>query len=153
MNGRAISIGLGVLCAILVMALAYTVFSYNGMLQDKNSQISSLESQISNLQNQVNTLNTQVSNLQNQLNSMTSNQVQVSGTVQVTQTGTIEFNEVYSSETTHIQTSTPITDGKYSVVLVGGKSYNVYVSNEQGYSRGDYTLYVPEGVATFTADF
>lgn len=89
----------------------------------------------------------------NPISAGTNNQVQMSGTVQATQTGTIEFNEVYSLNTTHVQSSAPIKDGTYSVLLVGGKSYNVYVSNEDGYSRGDYSIYVPEGVTTFTANF
>lgn len=157
MNGRAIAIGLGVLCAILVIALAYTVFNYNGMLQDKNSQISSLESQINDLQNQVDTLNTQVSNLQNQLNNMTGNQVQVSGTVQITQTGTLYFIETpwHEVENNTVSTSAPIVEGGYSVLLVGGKSYDIFVNDYPFYlsDTPDYTLYVPEGVTTFTANF
>jgi hypothetical protein len=82
----------------------------------------------------------------------TNNQVQMSGTVHTTQTGTIEFKEIYSSNNTNLQSSAPIEDGKYSVLLVGGKSYDVYVSAD-GYGKGDYSIYVPEGVTIFTANF
>jgi hypothetical protein len=78
----------------------------------------------------------------------TNNQVQVSGTVQKTQTGTIYFRNLNRT----IETSAPIIDGKYSVLLVGGQSYDVYV-NYYSYSTPNYLLYVPSGVATFTADF
>jgi hypothetical protein len=74
------------------------------------------------------------------------NQVQVSGTVSITQTGTIEFRNLNGT----IDSSVPITSGEYSVLVVGGQSYNVYVHYGYGYS---YSLYVPLGVTTFTANF
>ena len=87
-----------------------------------------------------------------------SNQVQVSGTVQVTQTGTIYFlqtpwDSFIENET--IRTSSPIVDGKYSVLLVGGKSYDIFIDDYPSYwdEDPDYVLYVPAGVTTFTADF
>jgi hypothetical protein len=82
----------------------------------------------------------------------TNNQVQVSGTTQILQTGTIKFIET-GYGTSLIKTTAPIRDGKYSILVVGGKSYTVYVEREEGTIAGDYSLYVPEGVATFTADF
>jgi len=149
MNGRAITIGLGVLCVILLIAFAYTIFNYNGILEDKDRQISSIESQINDLQNQV-------SNLQNQLNNMTGNQVQVSGTLQNPQSGTIYFLQLakfYDDDA--IKASSPIVNGGYSVMLVGGQSYDIFVNRYPSYSdeEPDYTLYVPEGVTTFTANF
>ena len=79
----------------------------------------------------------------------TSNQVQVSGTVRDTQTGTIYFRNLNVT----IETSGSITDGKYTVLLKGGQSYEVAVNHRIVFNDYDYTLYVPEGVATFTADF
>jgi hypothetical protein len=79
-----------------------------------------------------------------------SNQVQVSGTVWDTQTGTIYFRNLNRT----IETSAPIIDGKYSVLLIGGQSYEVYVNYYSSYSSDlDYTVYVPSGVTTFAADF
>jgi hypothetical protein len=76
------------------------------------------------------------------------NQVQVSGTVSVTQTGTIEFNSLNGT----IRTSASITNVGYSVLLVGGQSYTVYVYSSNG-PNGYYSLYVPLGVTTFIANF
>jgi hypothetical protein len=86
----------------------------------------------------------------------TGNQVQVSGTLQNPQSGTIHFLQLakfYDDDA--IKSSSPIVDGKYSVLLVGGQSYDIFVNRYPSYSDEDpdYTLYVPEGVTTFTADF
>lgn len=77
------------------------------------------------------------------------NQVQVSGTVSILQTGSVRFYNLGNT----IQSSAPIINGKYSVLLVGGQSYHVYVDNSNGGTVGSYSLYVPSGVATFTANF
>lgn len=79
------------------------------------------------------------------------NQVQVSGTVYVwektgTQTGTITFSSV--NRTNPIDTSAPIINGQYTILLMGGRSYSVHV-----YGGGYFSLYVPLGVTTFTANF
>jgi hypothetical protein len=84
------------------------------------------------------------------------NQVQVTGTVQNTQTGTIYFLQLakfYSNDS--IKTSSPIKDDKYSVLLVCGQSYDIFVDRYPRYSyeTPDYTLYVPSGATTFIADF
>jgi hypothetical protein len=83
------------------------------------------------------------------------NQVQVSGTVQETQTGTIGFSnspETYrNSSVTPIQSTSFIANGRYSITLVGGHSY--YVQVIYGYISKSYSLYVPLGVTTFTANF
>jgi len=78
----------------------------------------------------------------------TNNQVQVSGTVSESQT-TIYFFSV--NRTNPIDTSTPIVNGQYSILLLGGRSYNVgfYTSSYDA----QYDLYVPLGVTTFTANF
>ena len=75
----------------------------------------------------------------------TNNQVQVSGTVQEFQIGIIQFQNLNRT----IKTSAPIIDGKYSVLLVGGQSYDVTIKGTYNY----YSVYVPSGVATFTANF
>jgi hypothetical protein len=80
----------------------------------------------------------------------------VSGTVRNTQTGTIHFLQLarfYDKDA--IKASSPIEDGRYSVLLVGGQSYDIFVNRYPAYSdeTPDYTLYVPSGVITFTADF
>ena len=81
----------------------------------------------------------------------TDNQVQVSGRVSATQTGTIKFST--GSFSNDIKTSGPITNNQYSVLLVGGKSYDVAVYNQNGGYVYSYSLYAPTGVTTFTADF
>jgi len=76
------------------------------------------------------------------------NLVQVSGTIHAVQNGTIIFfdsNDIYSSDVT---VSGNITNGQYSVLLVGGKSYNVE-TDKAGY----YLLYVPTDVTTFNVNF
>lgn len=78
------------------------------------------------------------------------NQVQVSGKVSETQNGTIKFVSLNRT----IVTNVPITSGKYSVLLVGGTSYDVYVYlSSTDYYDYDFSLYVPLGVTTFTANF
>lgn len=84
------------------------------------------------------------------------NQVQVSGTVRDTQTGTISFLQLakfYDDDM--IKSSSPIIDGRYSVVLVGNQSYDIFVDRYPNYAtaKPDYTIYVPSGVTTFAADF
>ena len=80
---------------------------------------------------------------------MVRNQVQVSGTVSEAHTGTIKFTNLNQT----IVTSASITNGEYSVWLVGGQSYNVVVYLVTGNTVGTYSLYIPSGVATFTANF
>jgi hypothetical protein len=85
-----------------------------------------------------------------------SNQVQVSGMVRDTQTGTIYFLQLAKLHNDDmIHSSSPIVDGKYSVVLVGNQSYDIFVDRYPYYSteKPDYAVYVPSGVTTFTADF
>jgi hypothetical protein len=84
----------------------------------------------------------------------TNNQVQVSGSIQEQNPTEIYF--VSFSKT--ISTSAIITNGQYSVVLVGNQSYAVMVTyqpNDGVYSStsNSYTIYIPSGVTTFTANF
>jgi len=77
------------------------------------------------------------------------NQVQVSGTVPDNITGTLYF---FNSNRT-FETSAPINNGRYSVLLVGGQSYDIFdyvpVSGPLGFS--DYNpFYVPLGIITLT---
>lgn len=77
------------------------------------------------------------------------NQVQVSGTVSETLIGTIKF----SSLDEEIETSVPIVNSTYSILLVGGKSYTVRVHSAGPIAIFTGSLYVPLGVSIFTANF
>ena len=83
MSYRNAVIGVGVLCAVLVVALAYSVLSYTAMLQDKDATIAALTGQssstasgkdaiIADQQNQINDLQGQVSSLNSQINGLKS---------------------------------------------------------------------------------
>jgi hypothetical protein len=84
------------------------------------------------------------------------NQVQVSGTVQA---GVISGSTLYFQNINRtILTSASIINGQYSVLLVGGQSYNIYGYNptvfegEKGYSpHSNFNpFYLPVGVTAFT---
>jgi hypothetical protein len=85
------------------------------------------------------------------------NQVQVSGAVQGMTSGTLYFQN--PNET--ILTSATVNNGHYSVLLVGGQSYNIYSDDPttfeglRGYAPSSdfHPFYVPLGVTTFTANF
>jgi hypothetical protein len=88
----------------------------------------------------------------------TNNQVQVSGTIQETGIISIQFISLNGN----ISTSATVTNGVYSVLVIGGQSYNVnLISSTDGWQPngqwGDIaktlSLYVPLGVTTFTANF
>jgi hypothetical protein len=89
----------------------------------------------------------------------TNNQVQVSGTIQEEHPSEIHFASiaVNSSSYGQISSSSLIINGQYSVVLVGGQSYDVRIYYQpvgNSYpTSSTYSLYVPSGVTTFTADF
>jgi hypothetical protein len=84
----------------------------------------------------------------------TNNQVQVSGTVPDRTSGTLYFANLDGT----FQTSTSITNGEYSVLLVGGQSYTVshissvgHIIDNTFYPYINYNeFYVPLGVTTFT---
>jgi len=87
----------------------------------------------------------------------TNNQVQVSGTV--TFQGDITAATLYFQNTNEsILTSASVANGKYSLMLIGGQSYNIYTNNptvfegERGYSpNSDFDpFYLPSGVSTYT---
>ena len=83
------------------------------------------------------------------------NQVQVSGSVNGKQTGTITFTNsttYYLPHDNDIYTSAKIVNGQYSVSLVGGESYTVVIESPN-YSNDYQSLYVPSGVNKFTANF
>lgn len=87
----------------------------------------------------------------------TNNQVQVSGSIQEQNPIEISFSSIYGSSQT-IQTSSVITNGQYSVLLIGDQSYSVIVTYETAlfpyYSANmSYSLYVPPHVTTYTANF
>lgn len=81
------------------------------------------------------------------------NPVQVSGTVNETLRGTIQFingNETASTRNNHY---VQIAGGKYSILLSGGYSYTVLIgTGETGYGY-EFSLYVPSNVTAFTANF
>jgi hypothetical protein len=75
--------------------------------------------------------------------------VQVSGTISETRISSIQFINLAGK----ISTTSPITNGVYSVVIVGGQSYAISLLDQQGNIRKTASLYVPSGVTTFHADF
>jgi hypothetical protein len=78
--------------------------------------------------------------------------VRVSGAISENQPKGISFSSLAQVNGSYIQTGCLITNGEYSVVLVGGQSYRVDVSYGTIYWNY-YTIYVPSGVTTFTANF
>lgn len=75
--------------------------------------------------------------------------VQVSGSVQYPQITAIEFKGVTTSSTA----SSSITNGSYSVLLVAGQSYNVFLYNYTDYVEYSFTIHVPSDVTTLTENF
>jgi hypothetical protein len=80
----------------------------------------------------------------------TNNQVQVSGTIQQLQIFGIKFVSIPDG---NISTTSPLYNGGYKALLIGGQSYNVYLLNQYGGIDYAFSLYVPLGVTTFTANF
>ncbi len=78
------------------------------------------------------------------------NQVQVSGTVNARNGTLLSFGNLNQT----IETTANVTNGRYSVLLVGGQSYNVYLGGfppPVDWQDPDYTpFYVPLGVSAFT---
>jgi|SRR5208337_1776432 len=78
------------------------------------------------------------------------NQVQVSGTVPNLTTGTLCFRNLNQT----IETTTPITNGEYSVLLIGGQSYNIWYNfipkSGDEHTSNYNTFYLPLGITTFT---
>lgn len=98
--GRGFAVGLGVLCAILIAALVYSVFAYNVMLQEKGRQISSLGFQpiplqepVIPLQNQIAFLNNRLYAMQNILEAMTQPPEWQSVTANPNENRTVTFGE------------------------------------------------------------
>jgi hypothetical protein len=87
----------------------------------------------------------------------TNNQVQVSGTISENHPSEVDFTSGRQPDGSFIRTSSIIINGnQYNVVLVGGISYSVLVSYTNSYgtsASATYTIYVPSGVTTFTANF
>jgi hypothetical protein len=80
-----------------------------------------------------------------------SNYVQVSGTVSNPSALVLIFRNL--NET--IETSAQVINGRYSVSLLGGQSYQIWWNriDMADAPNGDVALYVPSGVSTFTANF
>ena len=83
MSYKSAVIGVGVLCAVLLVALLYSVITYTAMLKDKDSTIAALTGQssqvssdkdaiIASQQSQISSLQSQIDNLQSQVNGLKS---------------------------------------------------------------------------------
>ena len=161
---------LSVVCAIALISISVIFVYHDSIFQSSsNSQIADLQNQIAQIQSQKTSLESQIADLQNQINSLnsqlaaagTNNQVQVSGTIQWTEIFRIEFvdarardYDVYNLPNGTIQTSAPVlTDHSYSVLLIGGLSYEVRLYSSATYRDYAFSLYVPSGVTVFTANF
>jgi predicted PurR-regulated permease PerM len=120
-------------------------------------QVQNLQNTTNNLQNQVTKLNSTLQGLLNMSGAGVNNQVQVSGTTQEEHPSEMYFSSLGLVNGSRIQTSSLITNGQYSVVLVGGQSYDVRIYYQPvGYTyppSRPYSIYVPSGVTTFTANF
>jgi hypothetical protein len=78
------------------------------------------------------------------------NQVQVSGTVPAEPVTTTLY---FRSSNGTMETSAPVINGQFSVLLIGGQSYEVfdYLPSTDSTYGGDYApFYVPLGVTIFT---
>jgi uncharacterized protein (DUF58 family) len=75
--------------------------------------------------------------------------VQVSGTI--SERGAVEI--AFVNLAGNISTTVPITNGAYSVTIVGGQTYAVAIVDQSGNSLYTGSLDVPSGVTTFHADF
>ena len=151
---KGATITTGIICAILASVLAYSIVDYNYLIKDRDDQIASRNTQIADLQNQISGLNARVAELESRgAGTGISNQTQVSGkatdTRTTTQSGTIYFQSLDDQ----IKTSTPIINCEYSVFLVGGVSYDVTINFDDISFNMYYSLYVPLGIESFTADF
>jgi hypothetical protein len=82
------------------------------------------------------------------------NPVQVSGTVSVTQKGTVQFLNENETSSTRYDHYVQIVGGNYSIALSGGYSYTVGIGipGVIGYVY-QFSLYVPSNVTTLTANF
>lgn len=143
-----LTVALVILC---VVSIATTI----GVTAYCVSKIASLNSQISSQNSKISSLNSQISDLNSTLQHTgfgVNNQVQVSGTVLWTNVTVIQFSNLAGNVTT----TALVTKGSYSVVIVGGQSYNIrLLGSPLGYQEilETSTLYVPSGVTTFHADF
>jgi hypothetical protein len=85
-----------------------------------------------------------------------SNQVQVSGTIEGVSSGKLYFTTLDGK----IQATCTVTNGQYSILLVGGQSYAVSAYGFGQTIDGTFypqntknNFYVPTGVTTLTKDF
>ena len=68
---KPLTIGVGALCAVLLIALSYSVVNYNSIIRDKDAQITSLNMQIANLGGNASDKDTIITDLQNQVKNLT----------------------------------------------------------------------------------
>jgi DNA-binding transcriptional ArsR family regulator len=69
---RTISLALGIICILLAVTVVGAFAYYVPLVDNKNTMIASLNSQVSNLQNQTDSYNASVANLQDQIYSLQS---------------------------------------------------------------------------------
>lgn len=82
------------------------------------------------------------------------NEVHVSGTVNETLFGSIQFINENETEKTRYSHIAPIINHGYSIFLVGGLNYTVYVGEpfQTSYSYS-FSVFIPANVTAFTANF
>jgi len=149
LEGRIVGLFLIALIGGLAGGFGLSYISYQ-------PQVQNLQNTTNNLQNQVTILNSTLQGLLNTSGAGANNQVQVTGTVQETQTNSIVFlnaETIGNSSAPRITTSSLIVNGQYSVILLGGHSYLVTLFDSYESQLASYTIYVPLGVTTFTANF
>lgn len=154
-------ITISVLIAVLFVSTIGIAVYYTGIVNDKNTQITSMNTQIASLNTQITSLNSQINSLNSKITQLTNPNVVLSGSIQEYNASEITF----TSTTSSIQTSTAVYNNQYSVSLLNGQSYSVTVTYLE-YSDGlfglgagytsttnSYSIYIPSGVKTFTANF
>ena len=68
MNGRSITVVLGIICMVLVASLVGAIANYTSVINEKDDAIASLNSQITEKDATISSLNSQISSLNSQIN-------------------------------------------------------------------------------------
>lgn len=161
---KPLAIAVGVLCSILLIALAYAVVTYPSMLQDKDSQLAEKDSQIDDLQTYLNgnlsviesldgqmeVLNANISSLSYQLSDL---QNQISSKNSQIETLTSQRNQLQawlngnvtalSNAMTQISNLTDIVTLKRSTVWVDNQTIDLPTGGSLDYTfSADYVGYL-----------
>ncbi len=143
MEAKIVDLFLAGLLGGLVSGLLLNYVLYQPQIQDLSNTTSALRDQIDSLLWSLNSTGAGINN-----------QVQVEGTVNLTQTGTITFSnsEEQKRNTSQplIETTGLIVNHQYSVVLVGGHTYSVAISDDP---RDYLRVHVPLTIYVFTANW